>query len=331
MPTTHWGTRPLVLFDDPAFDEHDPGDFHPECTARLPAIREGLAGHPWEVVRPRPATRQELLRVHTQEHIAEIEHCDGKWVDLDADTHTSPGSTRAAFLAAGAAVEAAEIVAKGGYAYVLCRPPGHHATPHRAMGFCLFNNAAVAAAHLVALGKRVAIIDPDVHHGNGTQDAFYERADVLYSSLHRFPFYPGTGRAEEMGRGPGLGFTLNVPLPGGIDERVWLTAFRRLVLPALERFKPDACVLSTGFDCLEGDLLGGMEIAPQAMAVLVGTVATRWPTMAVLEGGYTVENLGYEVRLAATALAGAPLPELDETPPSWFDAMLYKWRHPLLA
>jgi acetoin utilization deacetylase AcuC-like enzyme len=300
----------LIIFDNPQYDEHDPGWGHPESPARLPSIRRALAPHHWPVRAGRPASFTELSRVHTEAYIDRIMAASGQTTRLDPDTGVSPGSVDAALLAAGSAVEAAEVTMAGRNGFVTCRPPGHHATPDRAMGFCLFNNAAIAAAHLAHLGYRVAVLDPDAHHGNGTQDAFYERADVLYVSWHRAPFYPGTGEVEEIGAGAGAGFTLNIPLPLGADDGLYLASLQRLALPAVQRFAPDVVVFSAGFDQMEGDLLGGMDLSREGLAVLYHAFASRWPCMAVLEGGYNTHRLGGDVEVAARAMAGDPAPDV---------------------
>ncbi len=320
----------LIVYDNPQFDEHQQGPGHPECPERLLAIRRALQPCGWPVRPGRPATRDELERVHSPAYVRRVLSLRGCYDDLDPDTSTSPGSVDAALLAAGAAVEAAELTLAGRNCFVTCRPPGHHATPSRAMGFCLFNNAAVAAAHLCYLGYKVVIFDPDVHHGNGTQDIFHQRSDVFYVSMHRYPFYPGSGASTDTGRGEGLGCTMNIPLFGGADDDIYLSAFQRLVLPAMERFAPDVCIISAGFDAMEGDLLGGMLLTRPALASMGAALVARWPVMAVLEGGYNTQRLGNDVRCLAETLAGEPAPEMHiDAPPAWV-RRLAEWQHPLL-
>ncbi len=320
----------LIIFDNPQYDEHDPGWGHPECPARLPSIRQAIAHHHWPVRHGRPASFEELSRVHSEAHIDHVMSAAGQTTRLDPDTATSPGSVDAALLAAGSAIEAAEVTLAGRNCFVICRPPGHHATPDRAMGFCLFNNAAAAAAHMVHLGYRVAVLDPDAHHGNGTQDIFYSSPEVLYVSWHRAPFYPGTGDAQEWGAGAGAGFTLNIPLPMGADDGLYLTALHRLVLPALDRFRPDAVIFSAGFDQMEGDLLGGMDLTREGLAVLYGAVAQRWRCMAVLEGGYNTHRLGGDLEMAARMMAGGAYPDVALRVGDEWREIFDTWQHPLL-
>ncbi|MCB9780698.1 MAG: histone deacetylase [Alphaproteobacteria bacterium] len=294
----------MLLFDDPVFDTHDPGFGHPECPARLVAVRAALADLGLPTRGARLAERAELLAVHDAAHVDRVLACDGRAVSLDPDTHTSPGSVRAARAAAGAALDAADLLLDGVSSFVLARPPGHHATRRRAMGFCLFNHAALAADRLARAGRRVLLFDPDVHHGNGSQDIFWERGDVLYVSLHRAPFYPGTGSVDERGAGPGLGATVNVPLPAGAGDDAWRAAFETVALPAIDAFDPDAVVISAGFDGLAGDPLGGTRLSVDAMCALWRPLVRRAPTMAVLEGGYGLSTLAAGVRATAQLLAG---------------------------
>lgn len=319
------------LFDDPLFDDHHPGPDHPEKPARLKAARGGLQGLDMTRRPPRSASREELLMVHDEAHVDHILGGDGDTVMLDPDTITSQGSVKAARSAAGAALDAAALLLRGEPSFVLCRPPGHHATRSRAMGFCLFNNAALAAEQLRRAGKRVLIFDPDIHHGNGTEEIFYEEPDVLYVSFHRWPFYPGTGAASDTGSGAGLGRTLNVPMPAGAGDGHAQAAMRRLVLPALYRFRPDCCVISAGYDALDGDPLGDMCLSPRGMAALWGALLSRMPTMAVLEGGYSLENLRTGVAATARVLGGHGSPPLDAPSPKGWTEHLLSFRHPLLG
>jgi acetoin utilization deacetylase AcuC-like enzyme len=285
---------------------------HPERPARLEAIERalGAAGLIERCVRvpARPATRAELERVHAPAYVDALEATVGKggqgW--LDPDTFYSDGSWTAALLAAGAAVDLAVQVAAGaldnGFAAV--RPPGHHATRDRAMGFCLLNNVAVAAAALRAEGKRVAIFDWDVHHGNGTEAIFDEEPDVLYCSTHEWPQYPGTGLSDYTGRGAGLGATVNVPLPRGTRADAYLAAYRARIRPAIAAFAPDVILVSAGFDAHADDPLGGLKLDDDIYATLTTDMLALCPRVAVvLEGGYDLEALARSsVRVVQTLL-----------------------------
>jgi acetoin utilization deacetylase AcuC-like enzyme len=216
---------------------------------------------------------------------------------IDADTTASPGSWEAALRAAGGLIEAVDRVSTGALdaAYCVVRPPGHHATPGEAMGFCLFNNVAIAAAWLLANGraKRVAILDYDVHHGNGTQDAFYDRADVLYVSTHQFPLYPGTGHWRETGTLNGEGYTINIALPPGSGDEVYAAALSKVVEPAFTRYNPDFTLVSLGFDAFYADPLANMRLSVAGYSALIRSAVelSQGRLVVALEGGYDLNAL----------------------------------------
>ncbi|UCD75217.1 MAG: histone deacetylase [Phycisphaerales bacterium] len=312
-----------LLFDERMID-HDPGPMHPERPMRLQAIVERLRGHritgtQWS--RPHPATREQIARIHDEAYIDHIDAQRGKSAHLDPDTATSPDSVNAAYLAAGAAVDAVTKVMKcaGDRAFALVRPPGHHAERDRAMGFCIFNNTAIAAAHAVQeLGcRRVLIVDWDVHHPNGTQQAFYDRDDVFMFSSHRYPFYPGTGALDEIGTGAGEGLTVNVPLGPGQGDDVHWALLEGLLRPIAEQFQPELVLVSAGYDSHREDLLGGMRVTDDGFAAfsgLVSDVANRYAQgrlVMVLEGGYDLAALGRGVCSGVEVMAGATPPICD--------------------
>ncbi|HEY1586642.1 MAG TPA: histone deacetylase, partial [Polyangia bacterium] len=259
-------------------------------------------------VAARLATRAELELAHAPQYLDALERTIAKggsgW--LDPDTFYSDGTWTAALLAAGATVDLALKVAAGeldnGAAFV--RPPGHHATRDRAMGFCLINNVAVAAAKLHAMGKRVAIFDWDVHHGNGTEAIFDEEPDVLYTSTHEWPQYPGTGLADYTGSGRGLGATVNVPLPRGTRPDAYLAAYRARIRPAIAAFAPDVILVSAGFDAHVDDPLGGLKLDEDTYETLTRDMLSLCPRVAViLEGGYDLDALASSsVRVVQTLL-----------------------------
>jgi acetoin utilization deacetylase AcuC-like enzyme len=268
---------------------HDkPG--HPECASRLALACSGIPG---DVPRydAKAASLEDIHRIHEPGYAAWIrEQCERvhRIVQIDADTYITPFSYEIALNAAGAAILAAERSLEGEHSFALIRPPGHHAEHNRAMGFCLFNNIAVAAAHLLSEVSRVAIVDWDVHHGNGTQHAFYGTDRVLFCSVHQEHHFPYTGSCGETGTGAGKGFTINVPLPAGSSIAGYNAVFREIFLPALERFHPEVLLVSAGQDILSDDPLGGMEIRPGDLGILTTILksAGDCPLALVLEGGY---------------------------------------------
>ena len=309
----------LILISTGRFAEHQTPPGHPECPERA-QVFDALAAR-WregggEVVAPPEATREQLARVHDASYLQRIAETTGQAVALDPDTYTSPDTYEIARLAAGAAVDAVERVMGGPHttAFALVRPPGHHAERNRAMGFCLFNNVAVAAAHARARGAgRVAIVDYDVHHGNGTQHLFDHDPSILYVSAHQHPYYPGTGAVDEVGSGDGRGFTVNVPIGSGAVDADYRLVFDEVVLPVLRQFAPDLLLVSAGFDAHERDPLATMRLTSGCFGAM--TMALRGVTegrMAVVtEGGYDLPALAASLDSVVQALT-APIGE-----PAW--------------
>jgi len=306
----------LILIHTTRFAEHQTPPGHPERPERadvLDAIAARWRDRGTEVVAPREASREQLVRVHDADYVRRISETRGRATALDPDTYTSPESYDIALLAAGACVDGVERVMSNAHraAFALVRPPGHHAERARPMGFCLFNNVAVAAAHARTMGARkVAIVDFDVHHGNGTQHLFETDPHVLYISIHQYPYYPGTGAAEEIGRDAGRGFTVNLPLEVGAVDEDYQIVFSRMVSPVLREFEPDLLIISAGYDAHERDPLGGMRLTTAAFGAMtrelraVADDCCRGRIVAALEGGYDLHALGTSLDASIDALAG---------------------------
>jgi acetoin utilization deacetylase AcuC-like enzyme len=309
---------PLILISSERFAEHQTPPGHPESPERAEVM--DLVAAEWlrkggELVAPRLVTHEQLARVHDAAYLQRIADMAGTARALDQDTYTSPETYDIARLAAGAAVEAVERVIGGPHrqAFALVRPPGHHAERTRAMGFCIYNNIAVAAAHARAMGiARVAIVDFDVHHGNGTQHMFESSKDVLYISTHQYPYYPGTGAANETGLGAGEGFTVNIPLEAGAVDADYELAFSELIMPILRQFKPGLLLVSAGFDAHERDPLGGMRVTSEgfgAMTMALREVAEECcegRIAAVTEGGYDMRALTEALDVVVSVLSAGP-------------------------
>jgi acetoin utilization deacetylase AcuC-like enzyme len=307
---------------DEVFIQHRAPSGHPERPARAEAARDALqaAGiaQRGERLATRPATDDELVRVHAPAYLDDLALVvPGNQGWLDADTYFSPRTWDAALAAAGSTVQLTLDVLHGRYSHGISvvRPPGHHATRDRAMGFCLLNNVAAAAAAARAEGAaRVAILDWDVHHGNGTQDIFWNDPNVLYLSVHQFPFYPGTGAATELGGTSAIGATVNVGLPAGCGDAEYAAVFDHVFLPKLAMFRPDILLISAGFDAFQHDPLASMRVTLPgfaAMAHRLRASADRWSAgrvVAVLEGGYDLDGLGGGMTAVLSAFVEPPQP-----------------------
>ncbi len=294
--------RSSVIYGD-VFTRHDM-EAHPESGSRL---RVALSGVP-ENVRwraPVRATESDLERVHRPEYIRWVRELARGTCFLDTNTYVTCHSFEAALYAAGSTFAAVERALDGEHLFALVRPPGHHAEPDRAMGFCIFNNAAVAAAKALESVDRVAILDWDLHHGNGTQTAFYGSDRVLYCSVHQENSFPKTGWLDEIGTGAGRGYTLNAPLAPGCTIADYQYVFDEVFIPALTRFRPDALIISAGQDALSDDEHGGMNLEPEDYGVLAGMLidGTDLPLALTLEGGYG-PSLGKAIGEIFSALSG---------------------------
>jgi acetoin utilization deacetylase AcuC-like enzyme len=291
----------FVLITSDRFADHVTPPGHPERVERAETMQ--VVAAKWvekggSIVKPREAADDDLARIHDRAYIASIGKLRGRAAMLDPDTFTSPESDEVARLAAGAMLTAIDHAVDGKRAFAMVRPPGHHAEADRAMGFCLYNNVAVGAAYARQRGsQRVAIVDYDVHHGNGTQHSFYRDRSVLYISSHQYPFYPGTGAAHEIGAGEGTGFTVNIPLEAGCMDADYDLVFRSVVVPVLNEFKPDLILVSAGFDAHVHDPLAGMRLTAQGYGRLTAALLKAADDLCkgriafITEGGYDLPAL----------------------------------------
>lgn len=321
----------VLYVTHPAFSEHDTGQWHPERPARLVAAHRGVWGaglgvHPVEA----PGVDPELLAaVHTPAYIRAIERfCAAGGGELDADTVAGEASWDAALRAAGAGPQAVALLERAAdtTAFLAVRPPGHHALVDRAMGFCLFNNVAVTAASLTMRGRRVAIVDWDVHHGNGTQEMTWDDPDTLYISTHQSPFYPMTGRIEERGGAGAEGTTINVPLPAGTAGDVYRQVTERVIVPAVHAFAPDWVLVSAGYDAHEDDPLADLRLVAPDYGALAAALAELVPVHRIvtfLEGGYNLAAVTASVTQTLRGFAGRadPPPAGLTSPPAAFEVV----------
>jgi acetoin utilization deacetylase AcuC-like enzyme len=305
-----------LVWSDRSVD-HAPPPGHPERVERghvMRAVVDAWRERGGAVLSPAAASREAIERVHAVGYVDRLAACAGSPAVLDLDTYMSPGSWDAAVFAAGAAITAVDrVLASPGAAFAMVRPPGHHALRDRAMGFCLMNNVAIGVAHALAAGlTRVAIVDYDVHHGNGTQWAFYDDPRVLVISVHQYPFYPQTGAAGECGVRAGEGFTVNIPLSAGAGDGDYLLLVERVVEPVLDAFAPELLVLDAGFDAHDLDPLAHMHVSSDGfgwIAARLRAAATRscgGRIALATEGGYHLGALGESLQRTIDALAGPP-------------------------
>ncbi len=299
-----------VYFGHPSSLEHDTGRGHPERADRMRAIEAELGARDWLGFERREApeaTVAQLLAVHPQSYVDAVRETSAREGAFDMDTPTSAGTWDAALRAAGGACALAEALLGGGEraGFSALRPPGHHAEPERAMGFCLFANASIAARHaLDSLGaERVFVLDWDVHHGNGTNAIFRDSAEVLFASLHQSPFWPGTGPLSDVGAGPGEGYSINLPVPAGSGEAQFCGLVEHVVLPAAREFDPDLVLVSAGYDAHRDDPLGECALDTSSYAELTRQVLTLGkPVGYLLEGGYDLDALAGSVAASMETL-----------------------------
>lgn len=313
----------IGIVSDPVFMNHDTGGHHPETPLRIQCLHTLFAREDplVKMIAPVPGRVEDVLLNHGRDYVDRVCRLSGsgQCVDLDPDTVCSPDSYETALLAAGSLVELVRLALEGevktGLACV--RPPGHHARKDEAMGFCLFNNVAVAARKAIrdfGAGK-VAIVDFDVHHGNGTQESFYSDSKVLYFSTHQYPFYPGTGSLSETGAGEGAGYTVNCPLRAGMNDSHYLAVYRQVLAPVIEAFEPGLILVSAGFDAHERDPIGGMRMSSQGFAAVASVIEEAAlevgsPTVYALEGGYDLGALKESVSLVVDVLKGVAFPAI---------------------
>jgi acetoin utilization deacetylase AcuC-like enzyme len=307
----------LAAVDDEGFERHEGPAGHPERVERFAAARRGLTTSAFAATAqhlpPAGATLEQLSRAHASDYVEQVLETSGRSGYFDADTFFCPYSAEVARQASGGAVSLTDALIDGDADFGLgvWRPPGHHARPAQAMGFCLFNHVAVAARHALSRGVgRVLILDWDVHHGNGTEEIFEDDPRVLYVSLHQSPQYPGTGAPDDIGRGEGAGFNVNVPLGPGADNAVYRAAFERLLVPIIEQFAPELSFVSAGYDAHYKDPLGGMNLDEAGYAymthALLGVLGEQCRTSFLLEGGYDLSALTGSVKATLDALVTAP-------------------------
>ena len=309
---------PVGLVYDPIYLKHDTGQ-HVENAGRLEEVifllKQSGVMEQLTMIKPRPASVEEIALVHSRQHISRIQEAakrGGGW--LDADTVMSADSYEVALYAAGGLITATEAVINGevGSAFALVRPPGHHATPEQAMGFCLFNNLAIATRYALDRHKleRILIVDFDVHHGNGTQHVFYDNPQVLYTSTHEYPFYPGTGSVGETGSGAGKGATVNIPLPAGCSDTEYLLVFQQIIVPVARRFKPQLILVSAGYDLHWADPIALMQLTTTGFAQIVSIIKGLADELCggkmvfSLEGGYNFAALATSIKATLDVLLG---------------------------